>query len=78
MSASAEEVLERLSTKIPARGLNRIRVEAFSGIAEELYELLVKGQVQAYRNWAYDLRDTYPTAPRPRCGVPSPSATTAP
>ncbi|MFE9602751.1 hypothetical protein [Streptomyces hokutonensis] len=42
--------------------LNRIRVEAFSGIAEELYELLVKGQVEAYRNRAYDLRDTYPTS----------------
>lgn len=42
--------------------LNRIRVEAFSGIAEELYELLVKGQVEAYRNRAHDLRDTYPTS----------------
>ena len=42
--------------------LNRIRVEAFSGIAEELYELLVKGQVEAYRNRACDLRDTYPTS----------------
>ncbi|MFD4612186.1 hypothetical protein ACFWOT_29755 [Streptomyces sp. NPDC058440] len=41
--------------------LNRVRVEAFSGIAEELYELLVKGQVEAYRNRAYDLRDAYPT-----------------
>ncbi|MFJ9582429.1 hypothetical protein [Streptomyces acidicola] len=42
--------------------LNRVRVEAFSGIAEELYELLVKGQVEEYRNRAYDLRDTYPTS----------------
>ncbi|MEV5999901.1 hypothetical protein AB0M25_11530 [Streptomyces griseomycini] len=42
--------------------LNRIRVEAFSGIAEELYDLLVKGQVEAYRNRTYELRDTYPTS----------------
>lgn len=42
--------------------LNRIRVEAFSGIAEELYDLLVKGQVEAYRNRAYELRNTYPTS----------------
>ncbi|WP_063896481.1 hypothetical protein [Streptomyces prasinus] len=42
--------------------LNRIRVEAFSGIAEELYDLLVKGQVEGYRNRAYELRDTYPTS----------------
>ncbi|MFE8999883.1 hypothetical protein ACFYMR_30575 [Streptomyces albogriseolus] len=46
--------------------LNRVRVEAFSGIAEELYDLLLKGQVEAYRARAYALRDTYPistTAP---------------
>ncbi|MEU6555702.1 hypothetical protein ABZ915_36450 [Streptomyces sp. NPDC046915] len=42
--------------------LNRVRVEAFSGIAEELYELLVKGQVEEYRTRAYDLRGTYPTS----------------
>ncbi|MGI5423809.1 hypothetical protein [Streptomyces sp. CA-179760] len=42
--------------------LNRIRVEAFSGIAEELYDLLVKGQVEAYRHRAYELRDTHPTS----------------
>ncbi|MGM9469415.1 hypothetical protein [Streptomyces murinus] len=42
--------------------LNRVRVEAFSGIAEELYDLPVKGQVEAYRNRAYELRDTYPTS----------------
>lgn len=42
--------------------LNRIRVEAFSGIAEELYDLLVQGQVEAYRNRAYELRDAYPTS----------------
>jgi hypothetical protein len=42
--------------------LNRIRVEAFSGIAEELYDLLVKGQVEQYRNRTYELRDTYPTS----------------
>ena len=42
--------------------LNRIRAESFSGIAEELYELLVKGRVEAYRNRAHDLRDTYPTS----------------
>ncbi|MFG3043562.1 hypothetical protein ACGFZR_01365 [Streptomyces sp. NPDC048241] len=42
--------------------LNRVRVEAFSGIVEELYELLIKGQVEEYRNRAYDLRDTYPTS----------------
>jgi hypothetical protein len=41
--------------------LNRIRVEAFSGIAEKMYELLVKGRVEDYRNLAYELRDTYPT-----------------
>lgn len=59
--------------------LNRIRVEAFSGIAEEMYELLVKGQVEQYRNRAYELRDTYPTSTTaPRCGVPFPSAPKAP
>ncbi|MGW1755063.1 hypothetical protein [Streptomyces mirabilis] len=42
--------------------LNRVRVEAFSGIAEELYELLVKGEVETYRNRTYDLRDTCPTS----------------
>lgn len=42
--------------------LNRVRVEAFSGIAEELYELLVKGEVETYRNRTYDLRHTYPTS----------------
>ncbi|MGA5358080.1 hypothetical protein [Streptomyces purpurascens] len=42
--------------------LNRIRVEAFSGISEELYELLIKGQVEEYRNRVYELRDTYPTS----------------
>lgn len=42
--------------------LNRVRVEAFSGAAEELYDLLVKGQVEAYRNRAYELRDTYPAS----------------
>ncbi|MFD8299478.1 hypothetical protein ACWEVM_05315 [Streptomyces bauhiniae] len=41
--------------------LNRVRVEAFSGIAEELYDLLVKGQVEEYRSRAFELRDTYPT-----------------
>lgn len=42
------------------------RVEAFSGIASELYELLVRGQVEEYRRQAYKLRDTWPrktTAP---------------
>ena len=38
------------------------RVEAFSGMAEELYELLRKGQVEEYRRQAYKLRDTWPTA----------------
>ncbi|MFF5969812.1 hypothetical protein ACFY64_40250 [Streptomyces collinus] len=42
--------------------LNRIRVEAFSGVSEELYELLIKGKVEEYRNRKYDLRDTYPTS----------------
>lgn len=42
--------------------LNRVRVEAFSGISEELYELLIKGQVEEYRNRVYELRDTYPTS----------------
>ncbi|MEI5527128.1 hypothetical protein WB401_34790 [Streptomyces brasiliscabiei] len=42
--------------------LDRIRVEAFAGVAEELYELLVKGQVEAYRNRACNLRGTYPTS----------------
>ncbi|MEV6946748.1 hypothetical protein AB0N07_33220 [Streptomyces sp. NPDC051172] len=41
--------------------LNHVRVEAFSGMPEELYELLVKGKVEAYRHRAYDLRDTLPT-----------------
>ncbi|MFJ9634379.1 hypothetical protein ACIRU8_42480 [Streptomyces sp. NPDC101175] len=41
--------------------LNRTRVEAFSGIAEELYDLLVDGEVEAYRRRAYDLRGALPT-----------------
>jgi hypothetical protein len=42
------------------------RVEAFSGIAADLYELLVRGQVEEYRRQAYELRATRPrgtTAP---------------
>lgn len=41
--------------------LNRTRVEAFSGIAKDLYQLLVDGQVEAYRRRAYELRNTLPT-----------------
>jgi hypothetical protein len=31
-------------------------------MAEELYDLLVKGQAEAYRNRTYELRDTCPTS----------------
>ncbi|MFD5895926.1 hypothetical protein [Streptomyces sp. NPDC060366] len=41
--------------------LNRRRVEAFSGMAEDLYELLVKGKLEAYRQRAYDLSNTFQT-----------------
>ncbi|MER5558795.1 hypothetical protein ABT071_09300 [Streptomyces sp. NPDC002506] len=41
--------------------VNRVRVEAFSGMAEELYQLLVTGEVEAYRRRAYDLRNTFPS-----------------
>ncbi|MGY5126903.1 hypothetical protein [Streptomyces nigrescens] len=47
--------------------LNRTRVEAFSGVAEDLYQLLVEGKVEAYRRRAYELRPTLPngaTAPK--------------
>ncbi|MFI6893505.1 hypothetical protein ACIBM4_05250 [Streptomyces sp. NPDC050256] len=46
--------------------LNRVRVEAFSGMVDELYELLVNGRVEDYRRRAYELRTTLPngtTAP---------------
>ncbi|MBO8192032.1 hypothetical protein ITI46_10180 [Streptomyces oryzae] len=41
--------------------LNGIRVEAFSGLAEDLYQLLIGGKVEAYRRRAYDLRPTLPS-----------------
>ncbi|WP_329455191.1 hypothetical protein [Streptomyces sp. NBC_01497] len=47
--------------------LNRTRVEAFSGITEDLYELLVRGRVEECRVRMYDQRDSYSsstTAPR--------------
>ncbi|MFF7198595.1 hypothetical protein ACFZAM_33420 [Streptomyces sp. NPDC008079] len=40
--------------------VNGVRVEAFSGIAEGLYERLARAQVEDYRNLAYDLRNTHP------------------
>ncbi|MBV9022315.1 MAG: hypothetical protein JO362_00570 [Streptomycetaceae bacterium] len=42
--------------------LGGIRVEAFSGMAAELYELLVKGEVEQYRRRAYELRATWPSS----------------
>lgn len=41
--------------------LNGTRVEAFSGMDEELYELLIEGKVEAYRRRTYEKRDAYPT-----------------
>ncbi|MFI7007543.1 hypothetical protein [Streptomyces sp. NPDC050145] len=41
--------------------LNQTRVEAFSGMAEELYGLLVEGEVEAYRRRVYDLRGSLPS-----------------
>ncbi|MEU5593359.1 hypothetical protein [Streptomyces sp. NPDC020298] len=41
--------------------LGGIRVEAFSGMDEELYELLANGEVEAYRHRAYEKRQTFPT-----------------
>lgn len=42
--------------------LNRTRVEAFSGVAEDLFSHLETGRVQQYRNEVYDRRDTWPQA----------------
>ncbi|KIX79872.1 hypothetical protein SF12_01610 [Streptomyces sp. MBRL 601] len=36
------------------------RVEAFSGMAEELYELLADGKVEEYRRRAYERREEWP------------------
>ncbi|MGW8376488.1 hypothetical protein [Streptomyces sp. ODS28] len=41
--------------------LKRKRVEAFSGMVEDLYQLLVDGKVEAYRHRAYELRSALPT-----------------
>ncbi|MBC3982966.1 hypothetical protein H8N01_10430 [Streptomyces sp. AC536] len=41
--------------------LNRTRVEAFTGLAEDLYQLLIGGEVEAYRERAYELRPTLPS-----------------
>jgi hypothetical protein len=41
--------------------LGGIRVEAFSGMDQELYQLLVDGEVEAYRQLVYRKRLTYPT-----------------
>ncbi|RAG82436.1 hypothetical protein DN069_27605 [Streptacidiphilus pinicola] len=38
------------------------RVEAFSGIAKDLYELLEHGKVEEYRRHAYDHSGSWPTA----------------
>ncbi|MGW3626514.1 hypothetical protein [Streptomyces sp. NPDC000880] len=40
--------------------LNRTRVEAFSGVAEDLFAHLVKGQVEQYRSDAYARRASLP------------------
>ncbi len=37
------------------------RVEAFSGMATELYELLAAGRGEEYRHRAYERRGTWPT-----------------
>lgn len=41
--------------------LNRTRIEAFSGIAEDLYQPLVEGKVEEYRRRAYGARHQFPT-----------------
>lgn len=40
--------------------LNRTRVEAFSGVAEDLFRHLEEGQVEQYRQEVYARRDTWP------------------
>lgn len=40
--------------------LNRTRVEAFSGVAEDLFRHLEKGRVEQYRREVYARRDTWP------------------
>lgn len=41
--------------------LNRTRVEAFSGVAEDLFRHLETGKVERYRNEVYALRATWPS-----------------
>ncbi|APU15376.1 MULTISPECIES: hypothetical protein [Actinoalloteichus] len=40
--------------------LNGTRVEAFSGVADDLYGLLTRGQVNQYRREIYQRRSTWP------------------
>ncbi|MFI6147471.1 hypothetical protein [Streptomyces sp. NPDC051109] len=43
--------------------LNGIRVEAFSGLAEDLFEHLREGRVEQYRHEAHALRSSWPADP---------------
>ncbi|MFJ9112143.1 hypothetical protein [Streptomyces sp. NPDC102283] len=40
--------------------INGTRVEAFSGVAADLYALLAKGKVEEYRRRAYERRNDWP------------------
>lgn len=39
--------------------MENVRVEAFSGMAEELYDLIKQGHVEEYRRKAYRLRTAW-------------------
>ncbi|WP_245616832.1 hypothetical protein [Amycolatopsis taiwanensis] len=41
--------------------LNRTRVEAFSGVAKDLFDLLAAGQVEQYRREIYERRSAWPS-----------------
>jgi hypothetical protein len=41
--------------------LNGVRVEAFSGVAKDLFNLLVKGRLEQYRREIYDRRSSWPS-----------------
>ncbi|MEU7488130.1 hypothetical protein [Streptomyces sp. NPDC042319] len=50
--------------------LGGVRVEAFSGMSEELYDLLADGEVEQYRCRAYALRNDWPSDTTALCWGP--------
>ncbi|WP_052869433.1 hypothetical protein [Streptomyces niger] len=51
--------------------LGGVRVEAFSEMAEELYDLLADGEVEQYRRRTYALRNDWPSETTAPCWGPA-------